>query len=313
MEDATGFKRRYEAHVQFIFSRVQHHWHPKNEKGERIPLPYCRNKHAKGKNALCCKQNFPRHVAAKERQKARLVCRGVAAELRLKIQGRRNMLGSIASHRNDPWFASTTPLLAALLQSNTNVQCPYRLPINEITHDVDCKFPTCLQSTNVKHLYRITQQVMKQMSGYFGGYISEKQKVGQYELKKSIGALPLLSQKLKGRQLKSASHVLSHVVNRMFTTLETKGILRTATEEFALAAKHIPNDSLAAECIRTCREANFYGRDFLTRVETVSQKKDTIEVSPSAHLGAPKGAQKGSFCCVLGSFLGRAILSTPHR
>ena len=97
MEDATGFKRRYEAHVQFIFSRVQHHWHPKNEKGERILLPYCRNKHAKGKNALCCKQNFPRHVAVKQRQQTRLVCRGIAAELRLKIAGRRNMLGSISA------------------------------------------------------------------------------------------------------------------------------------------------------------------------------------------------------------------------
>jgi len=58
---------------------------------------------------------------------------------------------------------------------------------------------------------------MKQMAGYFGGYISKQQKIGQYELKKSIGALPLLQSKLSERKLSAASHQLAHVVNRMFT------------------------------------------------------------------------------------------------
>ena len=33
---------------------------------------------------------------------------------------------------------------------------------------------------------------MKQMTGYFGGHISKRQKIGQFEIKKSISALPLL-------------------------------------------------------------------------------------------------------------------------
>ena len=222
LADAEEFKRRYQAHVQFVFSRVQHHWHAKNEKGERIPLPYCRNRNAKGQKQRCCKQNYPRHVVSKHRQKTRLVCRGMAAELRLKVSGRRNMLGSIASIRSDAWFASTAAILAAVTQSNTNIQCPYRLPINNETHDPDCEVPECFKETDVKHLYRLTQRLMKQISGYFGGYISKKQKVVQYELKKSIGALPLLMEKLETRDLKSASHVLSHVVNRMFTVYIAK-------------------------------------------------------------------------------------------
>ena len=75
---------------------------------------------------------------------------------------------------------------------------------------------------------------MKQMTGYFGGYISKKQKMGRFELKKSIGALPLMEEKLKGRNLSSSSAQLAHVTNRCFTVLESKGILRTATEEFAV-------------------------------------------------------------------------------
>ena len=64
----------------------------------------------------------------------------------------------------------------------------------------------------------------------------------------------------------------------MFTTLESKGILRTATEEFALASKFHPRDALAAECIRTCRTQDFRGRDFLLRVEAVAQKMEHIEM-----------------------------------
>jgi len=63
---------------------------------------------------------------------------------------------------------------------------------------------------------------MKQMTGYFGGYISKKQKIGQFEIKKSISALPLLKEKLQSRGLKSASSQLAHVVNRMFSTVESR-------------------------------------------------------------------------------------------
>ena len=60
--------------------------------------------------------------------------------------------------------------------------------------------------------------------------------------------------------------------------LESKGILRTATEEFALSAKYHPEDVLAAECIRTCRSEVFRGRDFLMRVEALAQGNKKIEM-----------------------------------
>ena len=34
--EAQAFKEKYETDVQFIFSRVQHHWHELDEKGNRI-------------------------------------------------------------------------------------------------------------------------------------------------------------------------------------------------------------------------------------------------------------------------------------
>ena len=89
-------------------------------------------------------------------------------------------------------------------------------------------------------MLRIAQRAMKQMVGYFGGYISKRQKVGQYELKKSIGSLPLLKQRLEKRGV-SAGTQLALVCNRMFTTLESKGILRTAPEELMLASQYRPD------------------------------------------------------------------------
>ena len=105
--------------------------------------------------------------------------------------------------------------------------------------------------------------------GYFGGYISKAQPVGMYELKRSMSNLQFLEDKLSQRKNLNAGHQMSHMVNSMFTTLETKGILRTAPEEFMLAAEYNPNDVLNAEFIRTCEHKDFFGAAFLKRVEEV--------------------------------------------
>jgi len=117
---------------------------------------------------------------------------------------------------------------------------------------------------------------MKQMTGYFGGYISKKQKVGQYELKRSIDALPLLQEKLQKRPLK-ASAQLAHVCNRFFSVLESKGILRMATEEFLLASRYRPDDELNAEFIRSFRHRIFRGTYYLQRYDTLKHEtKDKV-------------------------------------
>ena len=48
--------------------------------------------------------------------------------------------------------------------------------------------------------------------------MAKRQKIGAFELKKSIAALAPLKKKLQSRQLR-ASAQLAHVVNRMFITL----------------------------------------------------------------------------------------------
>ena len=43
-QEAAKFRERFETDVQFVFSRVQRHWHTRDEKGNRVPLKYCRVK-----------------------------------------------------------------------------------------------------------------------------------------------------------------------------------------------------------------------------------------------------------------------------
>jgi hypothetical protein len=243
--EAEEFKRIFETDVQFVFSRVQHHWHPLNKKGQREPMPYCR---PASKRCTRCKRDFPKKVqkdafgkVRRDRYRARIVCRGVAAELDLKTTGRRNALGSILGRRQCEYFSSTSALLAEVSRSNSNVQCNYRVPITSVTHDKDCKAPSCTKLLSSRRLCLIAQRAMKQMTGYFGGYISKKQKIGQFEIKKSISALPLLKEKLQSRGLKTASSQLAHVVNRMFSTVESiLGEARaTTTVEHSILAQYL--------------------------------------------------------------------------
>ena len=169
--------------------------------------------------------------------------------------------------------------MAHIARSNSNIQCPYRLPINAITHDPDCKRKSCLQSMTTPRLTVIAQRAMKTITGYFGGYISKKQKMGNFELRSSVQALPLLHEKLRSRAYKSSSVHLAHMTNRMFTTLEGKGILRMAPEESMLSAMHKASDPLAAEFIRTFRHEYFFGRQLLQRYEQLQNKASHQSVS----------------------------------
>ena len=229
--EAVQYKKKYETDVQFIFSHVQHHWHELNEKGDRVPMKYCKKKGRKKDKQ--CKRGFPKKVLRdkkgalrKDKYRVRLICPGVAKELDLKTSGRRNALGSIAGKRSCEYFAPTSGVLAAVTRSNTNVQCNYRLPIIEITHDKDCTSSRCRNEVTQRRLSIVAQRAMKQMTQYFGGYIGKRQKIGRFEMKKSIGALQPFKEKLHNRNLRSASAQLSHVCNRMFVVLEGKGILR---------------------------------------------------------------------------------------
>ena len=105
---------------------------------------------------------------------------------------------------------------------------------------------------------------------FLGGYISKRQKVGQFELKQSAAAMPLMHTRLAKIKQTSASSHLARVINRLFTQLEGKGILRSGVEEFLLAAGYLPHDELAAEFIRTFQHRFFLWESILGSIRTIT-------------------------------------------
>ena len=135
-EDGERFKKEHVEHCQFIFSRAQHHWHNLDKGGKRQPMRCCQQE-GRGKRG-CCRAGLPKMVVRDERGNAqmskcrvRVACAGVAAEMNLRTSGRGNMLGAVLGRRRREWFSGASVFLAHLTRSNTDVQCPRRLPNNE--------------------------------------------------------------------------------------------------------------------------------------------------------------------------------------
>ena len=79
---------------QFIFSRVQHHFHKKTKNGY-VPLPRtCVSKTSAGK----CKHDFP--MKRQLNSKMRVVCRGNASRFGVRAKGKRNKLGLPLNRRS---------------------------------------------------------------------------------------------------------------------------------------------------------------------------------------------------------------------
>ncbi len=150
------------------------------EKGYGFSIDSCRL------TAVCYADDILLAASTKEHLEAmiadvvenlRLIGLGVGAERGVKSSGRRNALGSILGRRRCSWFSSTSALLAIVARSNTNVQCNYRVPLSETTHDKDCLLKQCTEGVSARSLFVIAQRAMTQMTGYFGGYISTRKKV----------------------------------------------------------------------------------------------------------------------------------------
>ena len=131
------------------------------------------------------------------------------------------------------------PLFAFVFESNTHTGPSFRVPLTAKTHE--CPKDCLATAGSIKRLTLLAQRAAKQMVGYFTGYIAKRQPIGRYELKLSTQNLPLMKTKLERW---SPSHQLAQVVNRMYADLEAKGVLRSAPEEFNLAAHGDERDEL---------------------------------------------------------------------
>ena len=77
------------------------------------------------------------------------------------------------------------------------------------------------------------QRAQSNTTGYFGGYIGKRQRVGRLEAKKCTEKLFTLSSKLRGQ---SRAKQMRAVSGRMMTEIEMNGTLRGCVEVANLAS-----------------------------------------------------------------------------
>ena len=120
--------------VQFIFSRVQHHRHVLNKKGERVPLTACRSK----RKPKECKHGYP--FTKRLSARVKVVCRGVAKAHGLAVSGRHGALGAILGRRNCAWHTGTHGAFATWLRSNSHIASNDRLPAAGLFQKLPARF-----------------------------------------------------------------------------------------------------------------------------------------------------------------------------
>ena len=198
--------------------------------GERIVPNACRSIAHKNE----CKHEFPKD-SKMNTGRAFLVCKGIAKDRHFKRTGSRNMIGTILGRRNSPWLNGTAPgLCVGMTGSNTDVKLNDRLPILDGTHeDLECKHH-CVPKTErrrqraTRRMTRRLQATQAQINGYFGGYISKRQKIGNLEARKCIDKMYVLRERKANESDLQKRRAVS---GRMVTDIEMNGTLRGAVEE----------------------------------------------------------------------------------
>ena len=159
--------------------------------------------------------------------------------------------------------------------------------------NVACTVTETVLQDKARLLTAIAYRAQRATAGYYAGYMSKRQPVGEFEIAKAVANLKFLQEKLK---LKSPVHQVHTVVNRMFGDLEFRGSVRPITEEFNLAGNHDKRDVLNAEFYRTSQFAQFSGGNILrllrNRKRKASHEDDTMVVVPKP-VGFP--TKKGNF------------------
>ena len=176
------------------------------------------------------------------------------------------MLGEVLPARNDAWLNAGPRALIAFTADNADVKFPFRVPIQEETHEVllfDIKrHPNCGSRDPLDQALDM-QAVMAAIAGYFGGYTSKMQPIGERQTKQLREAT---ERRVAGDKSQGAAEDFKKYARRLVKDLELKGTIRTAVEGMNLSLHwNDESDIRAVECILTCPTVTFPATLLLTR------------------------------------------------
>ena len=195
---------------------------------------------------------FPRDKQLTE--ETLLVCQGLARQMDMPAKGKRSMRGSLWGPVNDPDLNGTHPALLAALRCNSDLQLPYRFPINADTHSASCEDETCPGGNQpVRALVREAQTTQAAQAGYAWDYANRRLPIATQEIREWNKGNKDMVEELRG---KPAGYVASRVESRLITDYFGRGCCRGAVECSNLITRHRHASPLHAESVRTAQTVN---------------------------------------------------------
>ena len=188
------------------------------------------------------------------------------------------MLGDILPARSDAWLNAGPRALVAFTAENADVKFPFRVPIQQETHEVLLfdiqRHPQCGSRDPLDQALDM-QSVMAAIAGYFGGYTSKMQPIGERQVQQIREAT---ERKVQGEPSRGAAADFQKYARRLVKDLELKGTVRTAVEGINRSLHwQDESDILAAECIRTFPTVTFPATLLLKREEAETNKQSGMQ------------------------------------
>ena len=268
-EGKVWLEEYLKGHVQRIQELKQHHVHTLNAKGERVPLAHCR----RADNPQKCKSDFPRTLWIV--RKAVVLCKGLMKVMGMPLEGRRNRMGSLHGPRNDENINGAHPAMSAFLQTNSDVQLPYRFAVTKETHDdAECS-ESCFTDAKAAAVIHASQCCQDAQIGYTCDYQNKRAARSCNEVKECMKGLRRLQSNIGDRR---PEYIGKRFVMRLCSDAYGKGTVRSNQESINLRIAGTDDNVTSAESFHTASCVNFPGRDLTAWREAVYQNRDDVQL-----------------------------------
>ena len=148
-------------------------------------------------------------------------------------------------------------------RDNNDIKIPYRLPINAITHDKECK-EECINKATTHDITKAIDDSQAAQVGYHCDYCNKRQPIGVHELREWMKGHRNLTTQLKDESL---SYLAKRHALRICSDCFGRGIVRSPNETTKLNDNAGHEEPTAAEMTCSAKFSTFPGGAYLAIIE----------------------------------------------
>ena len=201
----------------------------------------------------------------------------------MQCGGRRNRLGVLHGPRNEESLNGTHPALCAFLQTNSDVQLPFRFATTEVTHAAKCS-KDCAQAHTGRAVVEQVQASQDAQVGYACDYQNKRAARSCNEVKECVKGHRRLNHAEKDQR---PAYIGKRHVTRLCSDAYGRGICRSNQESIKMRVGGLDAEVTSAESFHTASFVCFPGKDIVRWRETVYENADYAETVSYTHLTLP--------------------------